>query len=250
MKEKLVFFLLLVLNFSLNSQEIYDNFYKFKAELYNTPSEKMATAIGEYRNKIEKMQISEEEKLTLQNFLVLEEINLLNRDKNNKKKIYLMLKKQNEESAVFMQGKKNSKADKWFLLSWADIKSGYIAFLSGQDIQKEANDTKMLYLEILKKDKKFAPASISYGLWLFFAPPIVGGGYENSLNEMSKAVSNAKNNYEKYLALIFRSQVYFALENFDLSKKDLKDAAALMLNETFTLFVEELNKNDQIFFQN
>lgn len=153
MKEKLVFFLLLVLNFSLNSQEIYDNFYKFKAELYNTPSEKTAAAIDEYRNKIEKMQISEEEKLTLQNFLVLEKINLLNRDKNNKKKIYLMLKKQNEESAAFMQGKKNSKADKWFLLSWADIKSRYIAFLSGQDIQKEANDTKMLYLAALKKDK-------------------------------------------------------------------------------------------------
>ena len=173
MKEKLVFFLLIVLNFSLNSQEIYDNFYKFKAELYNTPSEKTAAAIDEYGNKIEKMQISEEEKLTLQNFLVLEEINLLNRDKNNKKKIYLMLKKQNEESAAFMQGKKNSKADKWFLLSWADIKSRYIAFLSGQDIQKEANDTKMLYLAALKKDKKFAPASISFGLWLFFAPPIV-----------------------------------------------------------------------------
>ena len=139
MKEKLIFFLLIVLNFSLNSQEIYDNFYKFKAELYNTPSEKAAAAIDEYGNKIEKMQISEEEKLTLQNFLVLEEINLLNRDKNNKKKIYLMLKKQNEESAAFMQDKKNSKADKWFLLSWADIKSRYIAFLSGQDIQKEAN---------------------------------------------------------------------------------------------------------------
>ena len=86
MKEKLIFFLLLVLNFSLNSQEIYDNFYKFKAELYNTPSEKTAAAIDEYGNKIEKMQISEEEKLTLQNFLVLEEINILNRDKNNKKK--------------------------------------------------------------------------------------------------------------------------------------------------------------------
>ena len=250
MKGKLIFLLLIVLNFSLNSQEIYDNFYKFKAELYNTPSEKMAAAIDEHRNKIEKMQISEEEKLTLQNFLVLEEINLLNRDKNNKKKIYLMLKKQNEESAAFMQGKKNSKADKWFLLSWADIKSQYIAFLSGQDIQKEANDTKQLYLAALKRDKKFAPASISFGLWLFFAPPIAGGGYENSLNEISKAVSNAKNNYEKYCALIFRSQVYFALENFDLSKQDLKDAAALMLNETFTLFVEELNKNDQIFFQN
>lgn len=248
MKEKLVFFLLLVLNFSLNSQEIYDNFYKFKAELYNTPSEKAAAAIDEHRNKIEKMQISEEEKLTLQNFLVLEEINLLNRDKNNKKKIYLMLKKQNEESAAFMQGKKNSKADKWFLLSWADIKSRYIAFLSGQDIQKEANDTKMLYLAALKKDKKFAPASISFGLWLFFAPPIVGGGYENSLNEISKAVSNAKNNYEKYLALIFRSQVNFALENFELSQKDLKDASILIPDETFTLFIEELNKNGKIFF--
>ena len=35
MKGKLIFLLLIVLNFSLNSQEIYDNFYKFKVELYN-----------------------------------------------------------------------------------------------------------------------------------------------------------------------------------------------------------------------
>ena len=104
------------------------------------------------------------------------------------------------------------------------------------------------FLEQLKKDKKFAPASISFGLWLFFAPPIVGGGYENSLNEISKAVSNAKNNYEKYLALIFRSQVNFALENFELSQKDLKDASILIPDETFTLFIEELNKNGKIFF--
>lgn len=250
MKKKLLFILLVTLNFSLNSQEIYDNFYKFKAELYNTDLEKMEASIAEYREKTEKMQISKEEKLTLQNFLVLEEIIFLNKDKNSKKKIYLMLKKQNEDSYAFMKDKKNSQVSKWFLVSWADIKSQYIGFLSGLDVYKEANDTKLLYLEALKKDKKFTPASISYGLWMFFAPPIAGGGYENSLKEFSKAVSNAQNNYEKYLALVFRSQVYFALENFDLSKKDLKDAAVLISNETFTVFVEEINKNGKIFFSN
>ncbi|UTC66715.1 MULTISPECIES: hypothetical protein [unclassified Treponema] len=249
MKTKLIFFLLLTFNLSLSSQEIYDNFYKFKAELYNTASEKMEISIAEYREKTEKMQISEEEKLTLENFLVLEELNVLNRDNSNKKKIFLKLKTQNDKSTAFMQGKKNSQAGKWFLLSWADIKSQYIGFLSGQDVYKEANDTKLLYVDALKKDKKFAPASISYGLWMFFAPPIAGGGYENSLKEFSKAVSNAKNNYEKYLALIFRSQVYFALENEASSKKDLKAAAGLIADENFSLVVEELNKNDQIFFK-
>lgn len=248
MRKRLLVILLVILSFNLHSQEIYDNFYKFKAELYNTALEKMEASIAEYREKTEKMQISEEEKLTLENFLILEEVNILNRDNSNKKKIFSKLKAQNDKSAVFMQGKKNSQAGKWFLLSWGDIKSQYISFLAGQDMYKEAYDTKLLYLDALKQDKKFAPASISYGLWMFFAPPIAGGGYENSLKEFSKAVSNAKNNYEKYLALIFRSQVYFALENEASSKKDLKAAAGLIADENFSLVIEELNKNDQIFF--
>lgn len=250
MRTKLIFFLLIILNFSLSSQEIYDNIYKFKAELYNTASEKMEDFLDKYISEVEKMQITEEERLTLKNFLVLEEINLLNKDKNNKKQIYLMLKKQNEDCYIFMEDKNMSQANKWFLVSWGDIKSQYIGFLSGQNVYKEANETKQLYLEALKKDKKFTPASISYGLWLFFAPPIAGGGYENSLKELSKAVSNSKNNYEKYLAIVFRSQVYFALENFDLCKNDLKDASVLIPHETFTLFIKELNKNGRIFFQN
>ena len=147
-----------------------------------------------------------------------------------------------------MKDKKISAVSPWFLISWADIKGRLVAYLSGSSLYEESNKSKELYQYALKKDKKFAPASISFGLWLFFAPPIVGGGYENSLNEISKAVSNAKNNYEKYLALIFRSQVNFALENFELSQKDLKDASILIPDETFTLFIEELNKNGKIFF--
>ncbi|UTC64494.1 hypothetical protein E4O00_12095 [Treponema sp. OMZ 788] len=106
MRKRLLVILLVILSFSLHSQEIYDNFYKFKAELYNTALEKMEASIAEYREKTQKMQISEEEKLTLQNFLILEEVNLLNKDNSNKKKIFSKLKTQNDKSAVFMQGKK------------------------------------------------------------------------------------------------------------------------------------------------
>lgn len=249
MKAKIIFFLIIGLSFRIGAQDVYDDFYKFKSELYNKGEKEFEDFIKTYRNQIENKNLSEEESLTIQNFLVIEELTRLNKDKNSKKQAYLMLKKQNEASKVFMQGKKISQVGKWFLVSWGDIKSQYISYLSGDEMYKEAGETKSFYLAALKKDKKFSPASISYGLWLFFAPPIAGGGYENSLSEFSKAVSNAKNNYEKYLALIFRSQVYFVLEDFNSSKKDLKEASDLIPDENFTVFIEELNKNDKIFFK-
>lgn len=251
MKRKILFTVILIAGVYGFSQKIYDDFYKFKAELYNTEIETIQNSLENYKNKIAAGSLTPEEQITLKNFITLEEINVLSRNKDSadKKKIYIMLKSQNDESIAFMEGKKKSDLGKWFLLSLGDIKSRFLQFLSEKKLFTEAHETQQFYLNAIKKDKKFSPAHLSYGLWLFFAPPIVGGGYENALKEFSKAVSSAKNNYEKYQTLIYRSQVYFALDNIKASEADLKNAKKLIPNEIFTDQIKELNKNDKIFFE-
>ena len=101
----------------------------------------------------------------------------------------------------------------------------------------------------LKRNKKFSQGHLSYGMWLFFAPPIAGGGVSAALKECSKAVSYAVTPEEKYFALLYRSQMYVADENEKKAAADLRAAHELFPQETFTQIVNEGNKNGKLFFE-
>lgn len=230
----------------------YDDFFEFKIALYNLVSaEETKKILEKYKTSLESMVFTEEEKLTLTNLFVLEEIGFLKAEdgKPESKKIYKLLMQQNTATEKFMQGKKKNAVAPWLLLSWADIKSRLTSFLSGQDMYKEAFASKELYEFVLKNNKQFSPAHISFGLWLFFAPPISGGGYDAALKEFSNAVSYAKNKNEKYYALCCRSQVYTALEQTKKAEEDLREAHSLIQNENFTNIIIEMNTHDKLFFE-
>lgn len=234
------------------ANSVYDDFFEFKIKLYNqldlNASKKF---LAEYKQTIETQSLTPEESLTLKNLFVLEEINFLKNEQGvpESKKIYKLLVKQNKATEGFINGKKKSDVNSWLLLSWADLKSRLTVFLSGQNLYKEALISKELYQFVLKKDKNFSPAHIAYGLCLFFAPPISGGGYDVALKEFTNAVSSAKNENEKYYALCCRSQVYLALEQPKDCAADLEQAHALIADENFTKIISEQNKNDKLFFE-
>ena len=71
-----------------------------------------------------------------------------------------------------------------------------------------------------------------------------------ALKECNIAVSSAKNNEEKYLALLFRSQIHFKLRHTKEYDEDLKLAHSLISNEIFTKHIAKQNKeDDKIFFE-
>ena len=113
----------------------------------------------------------------------------------------------------------------------------------------EALRSRHLYEEALKQNKKFSQGYLSYGLWLFFAPPIAGGGSDAALKAFSKAVSYSNTPEEKYLALLYRSQAHVAAENQKKAAADLRAAHDLFPKETFTQLVSEGNKNGKLFFE-
>ncbi|MGP1455131.1 MAG: hypothetical protein ACTTJ7_05140 [Treponema sp.] len=234
------------------AQEIYDDFLHFKVELYNAESEQaMQTKLSDYKQKLDSARLTEEAAVTLRTLFTLEQA-LFEKDANGKKNAkdtYLLLTKQDKACKAFMANKKNSEVNAWFLAGWADVKSRLTAFLSGQDMYTEANIARKLYLDALKQDKTFSSGYLSYGLWLFFAPPIAGGGEDAALKEFSKAVSYAKTPEEKYLALLYRSQAYVALEDAAKANADLRAANALIPNERFTQTVIKGNKNGKLFFE-
>lgn len=230
------------------SQETYNDFLQFKMRLYNTESQTERQAQCEkYRTKIETAGLSVEETLTLLSLLTIEQADMT--DKSRTKEKYMLLSEQNARCTAFMAGKKNSAVNERLLTAWADIKSRLMAFLSGQELYNEAFLSRQLYTDALKKNKKCAQGYLSYGLWLFFAPPVAGGGHEAALKEFSKAVAYSKTSEEKYFALLYRSQAYSALENEKKAAADLRAAHELFPNELFTEFVAQGNKSGKLFFE-
>ena len=96
-------------------------------------------------------------------------------DQANAKQNYRLLNEQDDRCKSFMEGKKDSEVNVWLLVGWADIKSRLTGFLSGQMMYDEAFRSQQLYAEALKQNKKFSQGHLSFGLCLFFAPPIAGG---------------------------------------------------------------------------
>ena len=240
--------LLFICVIPLCAQEAYNDFLKFKIGFYNAESkEGIQTQLAAYRKNIEASNLSEEEKLTIFTLLTVEQTGMAG--KANAKHNYRLLTEQNDRCKAFMEGKKDSEVNAWLLVGWADIKSRLTGFLSGQTMYDEAFRSRQLYAEALKQNKKFSQGYLSYGLWLFFAPPIAGGGGDAALKEFSKAVSYAKTPEEKYLALLYRSQAYSALENEKKAAADLRAAHDLFPEETFTQLVSEGNKNGKLFFE-
>ena len=230
------------------SQEVYNDFLQFKIRLYNTERQAEREArIERYRKKIEAAGLSEEETLTLLLLLAVEQADMT--DKSRAKEKYLRLSEYNARCTTFMEGKKSNEVNALLLVGWADIKSRLTAFLSGQDLYNEAFLSRQLYTDALKQHKKFSQGYLSYGLWLFFAPPVAGGGYEAALEAFSKAFSYAKTAEEKYLALVYRSQAYYALENEKKAAADLRTAHTLFSDELFTEFIAQENKNGKFFFE-
>lgn len=233
---------------NLLTADIYDDFISFRVSLYNKENtEELTKALDEWEKNFASQNLTEEEKLTLKNLFVLEKISVL---KNDEKKIYSLLTAQDKECSKFMEGKSTAKVGKWFCLSYGNIKSRLILYASWLEIFNISKLVKQYYDAAIKKDKNFSEAHIANALSLFFAPSIAGGSYEAALKECNIAVSSAKNNEEKYLALLFRSQIHFELKHTKEYDEDLKLAHSLISNEIFTQQIAKQNKeDDKIFFE-
>ena len=250
MKKILAFFLFAFSIYfpTLLKADVYDEFIAFRVSLYNKENlEEIGTALDEWEKNFSSKKLTDEEKITLKNLFVLEKISIL---KNEKKKIYSLLMERDKACSKFMEGKTTAQVGKWFCVSYGNIKSRLILYVSWLEVINTSKLVKQYYDAAIKKDKTFSEAHVSNALRFFFAPAIAGGSYEMALKECNIAVSSAKNDEEKYLALIFRSQVYFELKHTKEYDEDLKLAHSLIPNEIFTKQIIKQNKeNAKIFFE-
>lgn len=196
----------------------------------------------------QKENISEELYLTLENNLIIEKINFTPETDALKKEIYLMLNNQSVKNDLFTKDKNIKKFSNDYLVSIADLKTRMLNFLTSSRMYSESMAIKDLYLTALKNNKKSSNALLGYGLWLYFAPPIVGGGHQESLKKIIEAEKNAVYDEELYFILLYKSQLLFVMNRMDEYVKTLEKAHNLIRSEVFIKDIEEINEKGSVFF--
>ena len=235
---------------SLIVADVYDEFLALKVKLYNRKNiEEAELMFEEWDAAFKNLKLNEEDIIAVQNLVTIERVNLMQKA-HQEKKIYKMLKERETVSLKYLESKKKANVGKWFLLSLGDLKNRLLPYTSWLQAYNESTEAKKCFSDAIKKDDKFSPAYISNALWLFFAPAIAGGSYESSLKSLNSAVSYAKSDNEKYLALVFRSQVHFKMKHTKAYDDDLKSASTYVQGETFTQYVQKLNaEKGKLFFE-
>ena len=252
MKKFFLVFLILTINF-LAFAQIQDmaEFKSKKLEFYSQSN--TDTIIEEITKEIRllnqyKTSYSEELFLTLENNLISEKVNFSLSDKNLKEEIYTLLTNQNIKNIQFIGEKKYKEFFSDYLVSLGDIKAKLLGFLSNSQMISESMTVKELYLTALKKNNESSSASLSYAMWLYFAPVIAGGGNRAAYKKIIEAEENAQNDSDLFFALIYKSQILFALKRFDESQISLQQAHQLVPKEQFTRIIGSLNAQGRIFF--
>lgn len=253
MKNKIICLILLNLLASTYSNECIDmmGFKKCKISFYcNNNITEVQKSIQDNLNSLssQKDKISEELYLTLENNLVIEKINFTPDNNTSKKEIYLLINNQSVKNELFLKDKNIKKLTSDYLVSIADLKTRTLSFLTSSKMYSESMTIKDLYLTALKNNKKSSNALLGYGIWLYFAPPIVGGGYQESLKKIIEAEKNSVYDEDLYFILIYKSQVLFVMKRKDEYVKTIEKAHNLIPSEVFTKDIEAINEKGSVFF--
>ena len=254
MKKNVITLGLLALCVSIAHAQILDinSYVKSKIEIYNNENdvdviEKLHKELTNLRNH--EGNYEEEVFLTLENLIVTDIADLAPDTNESKKQVYLLLSEQNKKNTSYMDGKKLKKLDSAYLTSIADLKCRFIDYLAKQENYEESMFAEDLYKQAIKNDKKNTLAYIGYGTWLYFAPPIVGGGIDSCHEKFTQAVDKAQSPNLKYLALLYYSQSLFALGEYDLYEEALDEAYSIIGKDGMIESMRELNEKDLLFFE-
>jgi tetratricopeptide (TPR) repeat protein len=217
----------------------------FRQDLYQEKTDSL-NKIEQFNKYIEENSFDEESVLTAKNIIAIETANFMENTSENEKKIYLLLINQENECSYYM--KNNRNFGKWFLASYADIQTRLLTFVTSRELFKYSMSAKGMYQKSLKIDRNFGYALNGYGVWLYFAPPIAGGGYDAALKQLNRSIQHYSNDVDLFFAYIYRSQVYFAMGKNRESIKDLNSARSVFDSDMFISHIKEKNEKGLSFF--
>jgi tetratricopeptide (TPR) repeat protein len=184
-----------------------------------------------------------EEKLILENFVVLEKYNYMRKIDGQEVSIKKMLAAQHDKVTSWMAAEKDSVINKWMYCTAADLISCNLSYASVSTIIHEGLAVKTYYEKALEQDPKLSYALTNIAQWYYYAPSFGGGSKSKAKKCFEQAIAGARTQAETYYAKIFLSQYLFE----DESRRGeaatlLAEAATFCPGGHYTEWLARINK--------
>lgn len=234
-------------------QNLIDDFFDLRMKLSiiePTNTDELISKINEFpeKHKSEIDALSDEGKLIIENFIVMERYNYLYEIPHRKNEVRDFLKVQLEKIESFCKENDEKTLSKWIFVTRGDITSCYMGF-SSSDVIKYGLTIKPLYQKALDLDANFCYALMNMGQWHYYAPAIAGGGKKKARAYFEKAYNEARTPAEKYYASLFYSQVLFELKEKDKAKSLMEECLSCCPKSKYAALIISANASGKSLYQ-
>lgn len=130
-----------------------------------------------------------------------------------------------------------------YLISVSELMNYIIYYCNVPEKISFGSKSKDIYKNILEKDDKNFFALLGTGVGYMHAPAIAGGSNKKAFQYFNKALMNAKEKYQKYLAYVWLSQYYFKIKDNENYIKYIKMSKEIYANGSLLEYAMDRNLN-------
>ncbi|WP_157152170.1 hypothetical protein [Brachyspira sp. SAP_772] len=132
-----------------------------------------------------------------------------------------------------------------YLISVSELMNYIMYYCNVSEKISFGSKSKDIYKNILAKDEKNFFALLGTGIGYMHAPVIAGGSSKKAFQYFNKALINAKETYQKYLAYVWLSQYYFKMEDNENYIKYIKMSKGIYENGYLLEYAMDRNLNHE-----
>ena len=254
-KTRLLSALLALANFSASAeisdraQKAVDDFMDLRMKIAGLSSDQALAQVADFEKKlsVDSSFSSQEDRLVLVNFIIMEKYNFLRKQKGSKPQLKKLLKELKEKNEAWFAANGEGKAGVWLLATSADVTSCYMSY-SVAEVMKSGLSLREKYLKAVALDPAFSYGWTNLGQWYYWAPAINGGSGKKARAAFEHAVAAAKNPAEKFFACVFYSQFLIEEKEFENAAAMLDQAEAQDPKNPYVDFLRSVNKTGDSFF--
>lgn len=130
-----------------------------------------------------------------------------------------------------------------YLISVSELMNYIMYYCNVPEKISFGSKSKDIYKNILAKDDKNFFALLGTGVGYMHAPAIAGGSSKKAFQYFNKALINAKEKYQKYLAYVWLSQYYFKMDDNENYIKYIKMSKDIYENGYLLEYAMDRNFN-------
>lgn len=215
---------------SVTFDSLVHDFFVFRMDLALVDDmEEKINMVEEYEKNIfaSDYPFSEQEKIVMQNYIVMEIYNARFALNHKSKETQELMKNQKDAMDKWLSENKDEEKSKYFLCTYGDIISCMMSF-SVADVMKYGLSVKGYYLKSLEVDPDYCYAKMNLAQWYFWAPKIAGGSKARANEIFEEVYQAAKTPDEIYFCGIMYSQSLFEAGNRDKCRELLEKCQEIL----------------------